>query len=181
MYNLPKYNNNHRSNCYSLAQELEPKRYSHSLSTNINYKTSNSSSYQQKQFTFSKNFNQSQHLNSEHVQRRYQPKYRSSSLPSECIVKNLRSNHFSYYDQLKRRDYITANNCHCLSNNQYQPLFNKEKFISYSSANNLNRFYKYGLNTKIVKNFNRPIVATNVKIFDKYDQNNRFTQIQSNF
>lgn len=47
--------------------------------------------------------------------------------------------------------------------------------------NDLNRFSKYDSSKRIVKNFNGPIVKTNVKVYDKYDQNNRFTQIKSSF
>ena len=47
--------------------------------------------------------------------------------------------------------------------------------------NDLNRFSKYESCKKIVKNHAGPIVRTNVKIYDKYDNNNRFTQIKSNF
>ncbi len=94
----------------------------------------------------------------------------------------MNTNQFSYYDQLKRRNFIVTKNCRSSSDFKNKLVYNieqlginkNEPLTSVLNAD-LKRFSKSDSEKKLFKSNHGPFVKTNIKVFDKPDQNNRFT------
>ena len=127
---------------------------------------------------FRKDFYNNRNLYSAYRSVSYKPKDRSTSLPGQRLIYNLNSRHFSYLDQLKRRDYIIGGNYK--SSKDYV----KDNFISYQRPYDSIKYPNPALLTTSYDNrlrFNTvgsssSLYNSDLNRFSKYEQNNKIAK-----